>query len=104
VLTRRTFLVVFFAYVLLDLCCPLVPGAFSFDPAESVEAVAAYRARATALPRAAFLPPPVTSTLCPTETAAQGAEPTIGPSVERPRHPSRDNLHASDLRPPTEDD
>jgi hypothetical protein len=105
VLTRRAFLIVFFAYLLLDLGCPLVPGAFSFDPAESVEAVNACRVRPAGLPRVASLPPPVSSMLSPTETAARsGEEAAIGPSVPRRRHPGRDQLHATDLRPPTEDD
>ena len=41
----RLLLLALFAYVVLDLCCPLVPGAVTFDPDESVEAVNAYRLR-----------------------------------------------------------
>jgi hypothetical protein len=42
---RSALLAALVAYVVLDLCSPLVPGAFSFDPAESVDAVGAFRAR-----------------------------------------------------------
>jgi hypothetical protein len=44
-------LVFLVAYVVLDLCSPLVPGAFSFDPGESVDAVSACRIRAATLGR-----------------------------------------------------
>lgn len=52
----RLLLLAFFGYVLLDLCCPLVPGAVSFDPDESVEAVNAYRVRPTPSVRVANPP------------------------------------------------
>jgi len=42
---RNALLAALISYVVLDLCSPLIPGAFSFDPAESVDAVGAFRAR-----------------------------------------------------------
>ena len=53
---RRCLLLAFFAYVALDLGCPLMPGAFSFDPAGSVEAVSAYRVPSFSAPRIAAQP------------------------------------------------
>jgi hypothetical protein len=42
---RQTLVVALVAYVALDLCSPFVPGAFSFDPAASVEVAHAIRGR-----------------------------------------------------------
>jgi hypothetical protein len=105
VLARRAILIALFAYVLLDLGCPLLPGAFSFDPAESVDAVTALRVRPPALPRLASPLPTVTSTPLLTQTAAHAAEaPTIGPPAERRRDARRDQRRASDSRSSIEDD
>ena len=46
---RSALLAFLVAYVVLDLCSPLVPGAFSFDPGASVDAVRPCRVRPAAL-------------------------------------------------------
>ena len=102
---RRLLLLAFVAYVVLDLGCPLVPGAFSFDPEESVDAVSAYRSRPPAVPRvavvvsgAAFAPPlPV-----PARQASE-APATLSLVGWRP-HADRDHTLAADPRPTAEDD
>ena len=104
---RRLVLLAFFAYVALDLGCPLVPGAFSFDPAESVDAVSAYRARPPALPRVAA----ATSAM----STMMAVRPFVGPVAHTPNvlvvlsfvgwrpHAGRDHALA-DPRPRIEDD
>ncbi len=42
---RRLMLLLFFAWVAVDLASPFVPGAFSFEPAECVAGVSGPRAR-----------------------------------------------------------
>ena len=102
---RRLLLVVFFAYVVLDLGCPMVPGAFSFDPAESVDAVGAYRVRPAALPRIATVPASAMSIRPLAETVAPSPDSRAVPSlvVWRP-HAGRDRAVGSGPRPSTEDD
>jgi hypothetical protein len=102
---RRFLLVAVFAYVLLDLGCPSVPGAFSFDPADSVDAVSAYRARPPALPRVASVPFATTSVRVFEETAMHAAGSPSAPSPVgwRP-HAIRDHAAAPDPRPSVEDD
>jgi hypothetical protein len=102
---RRFLLVAFFAYVLLDLGCPSVPGAFSFDPAASVDAVSAYRARPAALPRVAPTPFATTSLRLLAETAGYASGSPSAPSAVgwRP-HAVRDHAAAADPRPSVEDD
>ena len=51
----RAFLLTIAVYVSLDLCMAAMPGAFVFEPAESVESAQAGRARAPA--ELAALPP-----------------------------------------------
>jgi hypothetical protein len=53
---RCPLLLVFLAYVVLDLSSPLVPGAFCFDPDGSVDALSACRTRLAAPARIAGLP------------------------------------------------
>jgi hypothetical protein len=102
---RRLFLLVFILYVVLDLGCPLVPGAFSFEPADSVDAVSADRTRPPALPRVAVPAP------------AMAAVPLLVPSGKRPPkpaevpgfavwcpHAARTQTLAADPRPSAEDD
>lgn len=101
---RRFFLLGFFAYILLDLGCPFVPGAFSFDPAHSVDAVGAYRARPSGLPSVA--PAPATTfdrrLVAPAvHTAGASSTPAL---VNWRRHAVRDHAAASDPRPSVEDD
>jgi hypothetical protein len=100
---RRLFLLAFLAYVVLDLCCPLVPGAFSFDPAGSVDAVSAYRGRPPALLRTALAAPPIA--VAPLPALAQTAEPADVPRVAGwCPHAARSETLAADPRPSAEDD
>lgn len=102
---RRLVLLAFFAYVALDLGCPLVPGALSFDPAESVDAVSAYRARPPALPRVTAAPPALTAVRLLVHPVPHAANALVVPSFVgwRP-HAGRDHTLASDPRRPIEDD
>lgn len=102
---RRLLLLAFFIYVAADLGCPLIPGAFAFDPAESVDAVSAYRVRPPALPRIAPVPAAMTSTPLCAETPAYVTEAStlLGPVRWRSRA-GRDHACASDPRPPVDDD
>jgi hypothetical protein len=56
VTSRRRLLLVILIYVALDLSSPAVPGAFVFEPADSVESIQTPRGRATA--RVVVLPLP----------------------------------------------
>jgi hypothetical protein len=102
---RRLLLLAFFAYVLMDLGCPFVPGAFSFDVADSVEAVSAYRVRAPAVPRVASIPGPVplTRPLADDPLPATDARPVRSPIAWKP-HAGFDYPPAADPRPSLEDD
>ncbi len=102
---RRLFLLAFFAYVMLDLGCPLVPGAFSFDPADSVDAVSAYRIRPPAGPRDAVVPSAVALAPLPAPAAGQAPEALAVLALVgwRP-HAGRDHSLAADPRPSAEDD
>ena len=97
---RRLFLLAFFAYVVLDLGCPHVPGAFTFDPADSVEAVSAHRMRPPAFPRVTLTPVIATPTPEPRHVATALTMPS--PVRWCPRA-DRDHVVASDPRPSTED-
>lgn len=102
---RRCLLLALFAYVLLDLGCPFVPGAFSFDPDESVDAVGVYRARPTAAPRVATVPF-ITATLVPLAHADHGRPgltAAVPPAGWRP-HTARERLGAPEPLPSTDDD
>jgi hypothetical protein len=104
-LARRLVLLAFFVYVAIDLGCPLIPGAFTFDADESVEAVSTYRARPPALPRVTLVPAAMTSGPLRAETPAYATEASTLPS--RPRWRSRagrDHVRASEPRPPVDDD
>ena len=102
---RRLLLVVCFAYVLLDLGCPMVPGAFRFDPAESVDAVGAYRVRPAALPRIAAVLASSMSIPLFEETVAPSPDSRGVPSlvIWRP-HAGRDRGAGPGPRPSTEED
>lgn len=103
---RSLLLLAFLVYVLLDLGCPLVPGAFTFDPAESVDAVSAYRARPPALPRVPPAPPAMTSILVRPDAPghfAVEASAVPSPAGWRP-HAGRDHALASDPCPSLDDD
>ena len=101
----RLVLLAFFAYVAVDLGCPLVPGAFSFDPAESVDAVSAYRARPPALPRVAAAPPVMMAVRLLVDRVAQVPNaPVVLSLVDWRPHAGRDHALASDPSPRLEDD
>jgi hypothetical protein len=100
----RTLLVAaFLAYVALDLGCPMIAGAFSFDPAASVDAVSVYRARPPAPPRVVSLPA-TTMLPSPAEPAAHAADTHGAPTPPgwRP-HAVRDRHAAPDPRPSADD-
>lgn len=101
---RALLLTVFLAYVALDLGCPLVPGAFSFDPAASVDGVTVYRTRPPALPGPASLPaalsvPPPTHVV---ESASEAHVVSV-PVGWRP-HAVRPQVATPDSRRATDDD
>jgi hypothetical protein len=102
---RRCLLLAFFAYVVLDLSCPFVPGAFTFDPADSVDAVSAYRARPASLPRVASVPS--TTVALPfvpgTERAVVGAVSALSPVGWRP-HAVRERAGTADHVTAADDD
>ena len=99
----RLFLFAFIVYVVLDLGCPLVPGAFSFDPDDSVDAVSACRARPCPLPRLASMPAVVMAVPGPAPHALRGGD--VAPSLVMWRpHAGRDQRLAAEPRPPIEDD
>jgi hypothetical protein len=102
---KRALLLAFFAYVVLDLACPLVPGAFSFDPDESVDAVSAHRLRPPAVPRVVaptFAAAPVRVFV---DVATHAAAPSSRLSpVGWQSHAGPDRTAASDPVPSVEDD
>ena len=102
---RRLLLLAFFAYVTLDLGCPFVPGAFNFEPADSVEAVGGHRLRSPALPRVASTTLAATFMTQPVFAPRRGAEalPTFSPVGWHP-HAGGDHTGAADPRPSAEDD
>ena len=104
-MARRLLLLAVFAYVVLDLGCPMVPGAFSFDPADSVDAVSAYRARPALVPRVVAVPSSRTVVLLPAESATHVAHArvVVSPAGWRP-HAGRDRAVAADPRPSLDDD
>lgn len=102
---RWFFLLALFGYVVLDLACPLVPGAFSFDPAQSVDAVSAWRARPAALTRVAPAPPTMTADPLRGETLRHVvAAPVVPPPVLWQAHAGPADVRVCDARPPVDDD
>jgi hypothetical protein len=78
--TKRLLVLAFFAYVALDFGCPMVPGAFSFDPDESVDAVSACRARPAVFPRAVAVTSFTSGVQLPDDNAAPAADLRAGTS------------------------
>jgi hypothetical protein len=102
---RRLVLLAFFAYVVVDLGCPLVPGAFSFDPDDSVDAVSAYRIRPPAGPRVALVPSAGAIALPPAPDAAHAPEaPAVVSLVGWRPHAGRDRTTGMAPRPSPDDD
>jgi hypothetical protein len=102
---RRLFLLLFFAYVGLDLGSPMVPGAFSFDPDDSVDAVAGDRARPASLPRVASVPASVALIRPLVETAAPVSAARAVPLLVAWRpHASLDRAAGPQPRASAEDD
>jgi len=88
---RRVLILALLVYVTLDLSIPAMPGAFGFDPDDSVESVYQTRARAAA---EAAIPP---------ASGAAGRRPApVGPARERSRSSRRSS--ASDEPPPPSED
>jgi hypothetical protein len=101
----RLLLLAVFAYVVLDLGCPSIPGAFSFDPADSVDAVSAYRIRPPASPRVVHVAVVTTTVRLSADTgrdvAAHRGEP---PAIGWRRHAVGNRAGAADPRPAVDDD
>ena len=99
---RRVLIVALLVYVTLDLSIPAMPGAFGFDPDDSVESVYQTRARAASeavIPLASGTAAFVLSQL-PPDTGRRPAP--IGPGGERPRS-SRRPAASDEPAPPSED-
>jgi hypothetical protein len=77
----RHLTLLFLLYVVLDLSNPFVPGAFNFDPDDSVDGVS--RSREQAPLRLQGAPSPVPAT--PTADAGRVAPPAVARSVRVPR-------------------
>jgi hypothetical protein len=99
---RRLLIVALLVYVALDLSIPAMPGAFGFDPDDSVESIHRTRARSAAEAvvslasgAAAF----VLSEL-PPDTGRRPAP--ISPGGERPRS-NRRSAASDEPAPPSED-
>ena len=98
---RRVLILALLVYVALDLSIPTMPGAFGFDPDDSIESVYQTRARAAAeavIPPASGAAAFVLSALPPDSGRRPGP---IDPARERPRSSRRSA--ASDEPPPSED-
>ena len=102
--TRRILLVAF-AYVVLDLASPMIPGAFSFDPAESVDVVTAVRARPAALSQVGVVPSsPASPCLIAGTIAATTDGSARSPRVPRRSHTGQERSAPSDPGPSPDDD
>lgn len=103
---RRLLLLMFFVYVAVDLGCASVPGAFTFEAADSVEAVGAHRMRAPAMPRLVALPAMTIATLAPPlPQPAPSRDPRTMPSAARWQpHGASAPTAAADPRPAVDDD
>jgi hypothetical protein len=111
-IARRVWLVVLLAYLGLDFGCPLVPGAFQFDPSQSVDAATAYRvaggtafrARLPVEPRAgADAHLPVWSTRSPLTGGRHVGELAVPAPVAWRPHAGRDHGLAPDPHAPAGD-
>ena len=101
---RRLLLLSFF-YVVFDLGCPMIPGAFSFDPAESVDAVSAYRLRPAAAARIVMLPPSMPEPLLLADPVRRAAvSPRTRQSVDWRPHAAEERATPSVARPSLDDD
>jgi hypothetical protein len=101
---RALLIVAFLAYVAVDLGCPLIPGAFSFDPASSVDAASPYRARPLALP--VSVAPPSFLLTVPAGRGVDAKAETAGvpPPVAWRPHAIRDHVAAPDPSRSFDDD
>jgi hypothetical protein len=102
---RRLLLLMFFVYVVVDLGCAFVPGAFAFEAEDSVEAVSAYRIRTPAMPRLVSVP--ATATLAPLPPRTEpyvGDVQTVPSPVGWQPHAASARTAAPDPRPSAEDD
>ena len=99
---RRALIVALLVYVALDLSIPAMPGAFGFDPDDSVESVYQTRARAASeavIPLASGATVFVLSELPP--DAGRRPAP-IGPGRDR-RRSSQRSATSDESPPPSED-
>jgi hypothetical protein len=102
VMLRRVLIVALLVYVTLDLSIPAMPGAFGFDPDDSVESV--YQTRARAAAEAAIPPASGAAVFVLSEVPPNtGRRPApVGPARERSRSSRRSS--ASDEPPPPSED
>lgn len=101
----RLLLFSFFVYVVLDLGCPMIPGAFSFDPDASVEAVSAYRLRPATSARIVVFPATTPAVPLPTDPVRRvGISQVIRSTVDWRPHAAHDRARPSDPRPPVDHD
>lgn len=91
-------------YISLDFALPAMPGAFVFEPTESVETIQVNRSRADLdvvvalpLPKCPIVPPVPRVELTGTFVSSRAVTPVIRPAVD---HLPRATLHSA---PPTED-
>lgn len=102
---RQLLLLSFFFYVVLDLGCPMIPGAFSFDPAESVDAVSAYRLRPAAVARIVMVPPSMPEPLLLADAVRRAAvSPRTRQSVDWRPHAGEECVTTPVARPSLDDD
>jgi hypothetical protein len=99
---RSAFLLAVLVYVALDLSLPAMPGAFVFDPHDSVESLQQGRARARA--EAVMLPASAVAAfgLAPMPRGAADRRAPTRPGLSRPRLSRR--FAALDDPPPSSED
>ena len=91
---RRVLIVALLVYVALDLSIPTMPGAFGFDPDDSIESV--YQTRARAAAEAMIPPASGTATF-----VLSALPPDSGRQPARSTRPGSAHARAGDLQPPT---
>lgn len=89
--TRPLLLLAFLVYVAVDLGCPFVPGAFSFDPQQCVDGVSRHRDRGEPVVVAPVAPAAVVIRTVPRRPHVSRAD---GRDRRRPFHHARDHAAA----------
>jgi hypothetical protein len=99
---RRSFLLLFAFYVLTDLACPFVPGAFAFEVTECVDGVSAPRARTISTADLATWPEVLVARIADATDTPPLPHASRG-TTWRP-HVARDHAVATDGAAPSPDD